>query len=242
MSRHPMAQDCSFSRTWFFYNEHGRHWVLLGHDDFKGTRRIVVNGEQVVYVPRNLVDSGSTHKLDVQGSKCIIKIEARMKFFYYFLVDGQPFDVYMDQFWKKANKWRIFNAHTERWHFCVAYQPSTSSHIKVFFDGQIVSLESEFVESGSQHQFFVDRQGLVTDKPTCEEKNNQQDQVDRNAKRPHNLHCMLKLEGDSDITLIVDDQRYPRMADPWEGEHPVGQKGPLKRRQSSTQPAKGSPK
>lgn len=181
----------------------------------KGTRRIVQDRTLIEHVARNIIDTGSVHEYKVNDHNCKISITPSPgTFSYKFEIDGMLVEGYMEQFWKMAKKWRLFNVNANKWHICVAFRPSKSSHMVVIFDGRIAEFSSEFVAGGSAHHFLVTKEGLVvvndpvTDVPVTPRRNS--------SKRP-NMKCLLLIK-DGEISLVVDEQVYPPLIDPTLGE------------------------
>lgn len=186
----------------------------------KGTRRIFTDGEPIEYVVRNIIDAGSTHSFKVGATDCVLQIgTANTTFTYKFTVAGMIHNDYIQQFWTKALKWRLFNGITAKWHQCVAYRPSESSNVCVFFDGKPARFESDFIDGGSKHQFFVTKSGLTSlyeySQTSRSSKDKNREKVG-SGSRP-NMHCVILLE-EKAISLLVDDRLYPPVADPLEDE------------------------
>ena len=61
------------NKTWIFELEDGRHVVEIEHGYWSGKRIIKVDGKQVE-VSGKIIDTGSEHRFEISGHKCILRI------------------------------------------------------------------------------------------------------------------------------------------------------------------------
>jgi hypothetical protein len=79
-------------RTWDFTLDGETHRVELWHGPWRGNRRIVLDGRQVLALSLRMFDAGSSHRLDVPGHVVEVRIVTNGYVYRYLLVvDGIPY-------------------------------------------------------------------------------------------------------------------------------------------------------
>ena len=81
------------TKTWDFTLEGQSHTLTLEHGVFSGKRTIILDGQLLEHIPRNLLDTGSAHEYEVDGHSVVVVIQSKVASFVYdLLVDGVSLD------------------------------------------------------------------------------------------------------------------------------------------------------